>query len=104
MVSENRGWMFLTNHARVLLAIAHDPAVQLRQIAASCRITERTAQAIVADLEEAGYLHRQRVGRRNRYTLHLDKPFRHPAYAGLPARALLNIFADQPADTGPPAD
>lgn len=103
MVSEGRGWTFLTNHARVLLAIARDPTMQLRQVAASCRITERTAQAIVADLEQAGYLHRQRVGRRNHYTLHLDEPFRHPADAGLSVRALLRVFADQPTDTAPPA-
>jgi hypothetical protein len=103
MVSEGRGWTFPTNHARVLLAIARDPTVQLRQVAASCQITERTAQAIVADLEGCGYLHRQRVGRRNQYTLDLDGSFRHPADAGLPVRALLEAFANQSADTPPPA-
>ncbi|MFJ9041824.1 helix-turn-helix transcriptional regulator [Streptomyces sp. NPDC102406] len=92
MVSEGRGWTFLTNHARVLLAIAHDPTAQLRQIAAFCQITERTVQAIVADLEQAGYLRRHRVGRRNQYTLDLDRPLRHPAGAGLPVRALLDLF------------
>ncbi|MFC8130785.1 MarR family transcriptional regulator [Streptomyces sp. NPDC057302] len=103
MVSEIRGWTFLTNHARALLAIAQDPTASLRQVAASCRITERTAQAIVADLEAAGYLHRRRVGRCNQYTLHLDRPCRHPADAGLPVRALLELFTDRPAGTAPPA-
>ncbi|GGM14657.1 transcriptional regulator [Streptomyces fumigatiscleroticus] len=105
MVSEGGGWTFLTNHARVLLAIARDPTVQLRQVAASCRITERTAQAIVADLEQAGYLRRRRVGRRNQYTLHLDGPFRHPAEGGVSVRTLLEIFADladRDAGTAPP--
>ncbi|WP_241757269.1 helix-turn-helix domain-containing protein [Streptomyces sp. WAC00263] len=72
-------WTFFTNHARVLLTIARDPAVRLRDIAATCRITERTAQSIVGDLEQAGYLCRERMGRRNRYTLVTDRPLRHPA-------------------------
>lgn len=73
----------------------------LRQVAATCRITERTAQAIVADLEQAGYLHRQRVGRRNQYTLHLDKRFRHPADAAVSVRGLVQLFADRTAGTAP---
>lgn len=101
MVSEGRGWTFLTNHARVLLAIARDPTVQLRQVAAACQITERTAQAIVSDLEHAGYLRRQRVGRRNHYTLLLDEPLRHPADAGPSVRTLLHLFPDEPANPPP---
>lgn len=96
MTAEGKGWTFLTNHARVLLVIARDPCVQLRQVAASCQITERTVQAIVADLERAGYLQRQRVGRRNQYTVHLDGPFRHPCDSGIPVRALLEMFTGQP--------
>ncbi|MER0445737.1 helix-turn-helix domain-containing protein [Streptomyces sp. Edi4] len=84
-------WTFLTNHARVLLVIARDPSARLRNIAACCQITERTVQAIVADLERGGYLQRHRVGRRNRYTLHLDAPLRHPAEAGLTVRALVRL-------------
>ncbi|MFJ4429032.1 MarR family transcriptional regulator [Streptomyces bobili] len=57
-------WHFLTNHARVLFAIARDPAARLRDIAKVCRITERTAQSIVTDLEQAGYIRREREGRR----------------------------------------
>ncbi len=72
------GWTFLTNHAHVLVCIAADPEVRLRDVAARVGITERAAGAIVRDLEEAGYLTRDKVGRRNRYEIHSDRPFRHP--------------------------
>ncbi len=60
-------WSFLTNHARVLLRIAHDRGVRLRDLAASVGITERSAYAIVTDLTAAGYVVKQKDGRRNRY-------------------------------------
>ena len=60
-------WTFLTNHARVLLCIAHDPGVRLRDIAAQAGITERRAYDIVTDLTEAGYVVKHKDGRRNRY-------------------------------------
>ncbi|MFJ9153489.1 winged helix-turn-helix domain-containing protein [Streptomyces sp. NPDC102270] len=64
-MSEQAGqWHFLTDHARVLFAISRDPATRLRDIAAVCRITERTALSIVTDLEQAGYMRREREGRR----------------------------------------
>ncbi|WP_033314366.1 helix-turn-helix domain-containing protein [Streptomyces iakyrus] len=97
-----RQWTFLTNHARVLLTIARDPTARLRSIAATCRITERAAQKIVADLEQAGYVSRERVGRRNQYVLHPDGTFRHPAEAGLPVRLLLEIFTSREADAEQP--
>ena len=62
-----REWSFLTNHARVLLCIAHDPGVRLREIAATVHITERSAYGIVNDLVESGYIVKERDGRRNRY-------------------------------------
>lgn len=71
-------WTFLTNHARVLACVARDPDILLRDVAARVGITERAVQAIVADLEAAGYLERQRVGRRNRYRIHEESPLRHP--------------------------
>jgi hypothetical protein len=73
-----RDWTFLTNHARVLLCIAADPDVRLRDVAATVGITERAAQHIVQQLEVSGYLERERVGRRNRYHLHAELPLRHP--------------------------
>jgi DNA-binding transcriptional ArsR family regulator len=69
-------WSFLTNHARVLLCITHDPGVRLRDIAARVGITERSAYGIVTDLTEAGYVLKERDGRRNRYQIqeHLPLP------------------------------
>jgi len=71
-------WSFLTNHARVLLCIAHDPGARLRDIAASLGITERSAHGIVTDLAEAGYLIRQKDGRRNRYQIQAHLPLPEP--------------------------
>jgi DNA-binding MarR family transcriptional regulator len=69
-------WNFLTNHGRVLLCIAHDPEVRLRDIAATLSITERRAYGIVNDLTEAGYIVKEKEGRRNRYEIqeHLALP------------------------------
>ncbi len=71
-------WTFLTNHAHVLLCIASDPGIRLRDVADRVGITERAAQRAVADLVEAGYLTRRKVGRRNEYDIHDERPFRHP--------------------------
>jgi DNA-binding IclR family transcriptional regulator len=67
-------WTFLTNHARVLLCIAHDPGVRLRDIAARLGITERSAYGIVTDLVQAGYIVKQKEGRRNRYQIQAHLP------------------------------
>jgi predicted transcriptional regulator len=67
-------WTFLSNHARVLLCIAQDPGTRLRDIADQVGITERAAHRIVSELDEAGYLARERDGRRNRYTISHDLP------------------------------
>ncbi len=71
-------WTFLTNHAHVLLCIARDPGIRLRDVATRVGITERAAQRIVADLTAAGYLSATREGRRNRYQVHPTLPLRHP--------------------------
>jgi predicted transcriptional regulator len=67
-------WSFLTNHARVLLCIAHDPGVRLRDIAARTGVTERTAYGIVTDLTKAGYVVKHKAGRRNRYQIQAHLP------------------------------
>ena len=67
-------WSFLTNHARALLCIAHDPGLRLRDMAEALGITERSAYAIVADLTEAGYVLKERDGRRNRYSIQHHMP------------------------------
>jgi hypothetical protein len=93
---DGRGWTFLTNHAHVLLVIARDQTARIRDIAATVGITERAAQAIVADLEAGGYLTRNRVGRRNEYTVNPHGPFRHPVEAGHHIGDLIDMFADEP--------
>jgi len=67
-------WSFLTNHARVLACIAHDPGVRLRDIASTLDITERSAFAIVDDLISGGYVAKEKEGRRNRYHIQVDAP------------------------------
>jgi predicted ArsR family transcriptional regulator len=89
-------WNFLTNHARVLLHIAHDPGARLRDIAASLGITERSVHAIVADLTEAGYVVKQKDGRRNRYQVEAHLPLselgtRGPAVGEVLALLLGNV-------------
>jgi hypothetical protein len=71
-------WTFLTVHARVLLCVAHDPGVRLRDIAASLDITERGAFGIITDLVEAGYVIKQKDGRRNRYHVQAHLPLPEP--------------------------
>lgn len=85
-------WTFLTNHAHVLLALARDPQCRLRDVAALVGITERSVQAIVADLEAEGYLTRIRVGRRNVYRLHPNRRFRHPAESRHRIGELIELF------------
>ena len=94
-------WTLLTAHGHVLVEIARDPDARIRDISAAAGITERATQAIVADLEAAGYLTRTREGRRNRYTVHLDNPFRHAAQADLRVGPFLEVLAGpRPDDAG----
>ena len=86
-----RPWTFLTNHAHVLLCIAGDPGIRGRDIAERVGITERSAQSIVADLVEAGYLTREKVGRRNHYKVHHDRPLRHPVEQGNQVAELIRL-------------
>src|SRR3954454_14328207 len=69
---------FLTNHAQVLLCVAHDPGIRLRDIAETVGVTERSAHRILSELVEDGYVDRERVGRRNVYTLRPELLLRHP--------------------------
>jgi hypothetical protein len=71
-------WSFLTNHARALLCIAHDPGVRVRDLAALVGVTERRAHAIVTDLVDAGYLVKEKAGRRNRYRIQEHLPLHDP--------------------------
>jgi DNA-binding IclR family transcriptional regulator len=82
----------VTNHGRVLACIAADPNVRLRDIAATVGITERTVAQIVGDLEQAGYLTRTRIGRRNRYQLDADRQVQAPRRPSMTVAQLLGLL------------
>jgi hypothetical protein len=90
-------WTFLTDHAQVLVCIAHDPGVRLRDIGERLGITERAAHRIVVELADAGYITRERNGRRNRYTINAHFPLPDPIAREPNVGELLAIL------TGPPA-
>ena len=89
-------WGFLTSHARVLLCIAHDPGVRLRDIAARLGITERSAYGIVTDLAEAGYVVKQKDGRRNRYQIQAHLPLPDPGGRQRTVGEILTLLAGEP--------
>lgn len=89
-------WTFLSNHAHVLLVLAADPEARLREVAERVRITERAVQKIVAELETAGVLTRQRDGRRNRYEVHGERPLRHPVEAHCRVADLIRMVHGDP--------
>src|SRR6266480_3790812 len=93
-------WSFLTNHARVLLCIAHDPGVRLRDIAARVGITERSAYGIVTDLTEAGYVVKQRDGRRNRYQIQAHLPLPEPTTQEHSIGEVLAVLTMAAGDSG----
>lgn len=76
--TDERSWTFLSNHGHVLICIAQDSDIRGREIAAKVGITERAVQSIVADLVDAGYVRRDRIGRRNQYEIDPELPLRHP--------------------------
>jgi DNA-binding MarR family transcriptional regulator len=94
----NHSWHFLSNHSQVLLCIARNPDVRFRDIAETVGITERAAQRIAADLIEAGYLEREKIGRRNRYQLKSDRKMRHAAQANYEIGELIHLFEPQAAE------
>ncbi len=90
-------WTFLTNHARALVCIAHDPGVRLRDIAAMLGITERSAFGIVADLTEAGYVVKDKEGRRNRYSIQAHLPVRQAVGREPTIGEMLELLVDSRA-------
>lgn len=86
-------WTFLSNHAQVLLCVAHDPSSRLRDIGERVGITERAAHRIVDELVEAGYLTRERRGRRNHYTIVDHLPLPDPLVRGQRVADLLRLLA-----------
>ena len=98
-------WTLLTGHGHVLVEIARNPEARIRDISAVVGLTERSVQAIVADLEAAGYLTRTRTGRRVRYTVNRDSLFRHSAQEGLRVGPFLDLLAvDETEITPAPED
>lgn len=87
-------WTFLSNHAHVLLLLARDPEIRLRDVAGTVGITERAVQRIVADLEQGRYIERERLGRRNRYRVHPEMPLRHPIEAHRRIASLISLVVD----------
>ena len=94
-------WTFLTNHARVLVCIAHDPGSRLRDIGDQVGITERATHRIVVELAAAGYITRERTGRRNRYTINTDAPLPDPVAREKKIGELLELLADTRAPAQP---
>ncbi len=78
---QSAGWTFLSNHSHVIICLARDPEIRMRDIADAVGITERAVIRIVMELEEAGYIKKERIGRRNHYTILADKHLRHPLEA-----------------------
>ena len=93
------GWQFVTNHTQVLLCIARDPEVRLRDIADTVGVTLGSAQRILADLVDAGYVQRERHGRRNRYAINPEAPMlRHAAQQGHNIGAFLDLLRRPQSD------
>lgn len=96
------GWDFLTNHAHVLLCVAKDTGIRLRDIAAAVGITERGAHKILSDLVDEGYVLRERHGRRNRYKVKPELPLRHPLVHDREVGDLIDVLLrpERPARNG----
>jgi DNA-binding MarR family transcriptional regulator len=97
---EQPSWSFLTNHAQVLLCIAHDPGIRLRDIGEAVGITERAAHRIVVELAAAGYISRTRDGRRNHYTIQSHLPLPDPLAREQKIGDLLSILVSKSAEAG----
>ncbi|QDU89103.1 MarR family protein [Pirellulimonas nuda] len=89
-------WTFLTNHSHVLILLNAEPDLVLREIAARVGITERAIQQILADLQEEGFIEREKIGRRNHYRVKTDHYLRHPIEAHCKVADLLSLIVDHP--------
>lgn len=98
---DSRTWTFLTNHARVLILIAENSDIRLRDIAVRIGITERATQRIVVELEADGYLSHEKEGRRNRYSLHPDAYLRHPLENEIEIGQLIDFISSRSPNSEP---
>jgi hypothetical protein len=87
-------WTLLTSHGHVLVEIARNPEALMKELSAAAGITERATAMIVADLVDVGYVTRERVGRRNRYSVHLDRGFRHSSQGDLQVGPFLELLTE----------
>ena len=94
------GWQFVTNHMQVLLCIADDPGIRLREIGERIGITERATHRIVVELEASGYVRRRREGRRNRYTIRAQRRLPDPVASGHRVGDLLGLLAGPRSSAG----
>jgi DNA-binding transcriptional ArsR family regulator len=88
-------WTFLSNHGHILLCIARDPNIRVREIAQAVGITERAVQRILGELEEAGVISRLRKGRRTHYEIDGELPLRHPVEADHSVDELLRLASSK---------
>jgi len=101
---DEKPWRFVTSHTQVLLCIARNPEIRIRDVADLIGITERAAQRIIADLVEAGYVERMRVGRRNHYHVKTDLRMRHPLQQTHEIGELLDLLLGPPESAEAPDD
>jgi hypothetical protein len=94
-IGTGRDFSFLTNHGKALLLIAHDQRIRIRDIAGLLHITERATQSIVADLAKAGYIDREREGRRNVYNIRTEAPLGLPTQRDIDIGSLLTVLLTQ---------
>lgn len=92
----SREWTFLSNHGHVLVSLARDPDARMRDVADAVGITERAVQQIVRALVDEGYLHKEKVGRRNRYTVAQEAHFRHDLESDVTLGAFLDLLRSGP--------
>jgi DNA-binding transcriptional ArsR family regulator len=94
-LSTLRSWTFITNHAQVLLALARDPQATVAELAETAQITERSAYRVLADLQQAGYVRRRKVGRHNSYEINPTLPLRDPTVEDGLVTDLLKLVVDE---------
>ncbi len=95
LVEQTQGWTFLTNHSHVLILLAQDQSVVLREVANRIGITERAVQRIIADLETGGFIEREKIGRQNHYKILIKKPLRHPIESHRTIGDLIELICEQ---------
>ncbi len=86
------GWTFFSNHGHVYFLLATNEDIVVREIAAKVGITERSVLGIIQDLDEAGYIEREKVGRSNRYKIVSKKTLRHPLESNVQLKDLIDLI------------